>query len=170
MDSGEQALIEAAQKNPADFAPLYDANFEGVYAYALRRLGNRAAAEDVTAEVFRSALASIGSFEWRGVPFVAWLYRIAANEIADNRKKASREESMEIAEEGREDELERRAMLFGLVGKLPLDQRRVVVMRFAEEKSIREVAEALGRSEGAVKQLQFRALQTLRERMGTIHG
>ena len=170
MDAGEQALIEAAKKNPADFAALYDANFARVYAYVLRRVSAREAAEDVTAEVFRHALASIGSFEWRGVPFLAWLYRIAANETADFMKKSAREVPIELAEASYDEPLERRAMLFGLVDRLPLDQRRVVVMRFAEEKSIREVAEALGRSEGAVKQLQFRAMETLRERMGTIDG
>lgn len=171
MDSGEKALVEAAQKDPARFAALYDAHFERIYAYVLRRVRDRATAEDVTAEVFRHALAAIGSFEWRGVPFAAWLYRIASNEIADAMQKAAREEPLTIADGPNEDaHIERRATLFRLVDRLPADQRRVIVMRFAEEKSIREVAETLGRSEGAVKQLQWRGLQTLRAQMGSSHG
>jgi RNA polymerase sigma-70 factor, ECF subfamily len=170
----EQALVEAAQRDPARFADLYDAHFARVYAFVVRRVRDRAAAEDVTAEVFRCALAGIGSFEWRGVPFLAWLYRIAANEIADAMKKASRERSEDVRiEEPAADEMElveQRAALFRLVDRLPFDQKRVIVMRFAEERSIRDVATEIGRSEGAVKQLQWRALQTLRAQMGTSHG
>lgn len=173
MDSGEQALVEAAKKDPARFAALYEAHFERIYAFIVRRVHDRSAAEDLTAEVFRHALASIGTFEWRGVPFAAWLYRIAANEIADHTRKASRELGAIESEEPGTDEIEvveHRAALFRLVNGLPADQRRVIVLRFAGEKSIREVAADLGRSEGAVKQLQWRALQTLRAQMGQSHG
>lgn len=173
MEASEQALVEAAKQDPARFAALYEAHFERIYAFIASRVRDRSVAEDLTAEVFRHALASIGGFEWRGVPFSAWLYRIAANEIADHMTKAARERGSVAVEEPSRDESERiehRATLFRLVDELPADQRRVVVMRFAEERSIREVAEALGRSEGAVKQLQWRALETLRSRMRTSHG
>lgn len=173
MDSGEQALVEAAKKDPARFAALYEAHFERIYAFIVRRVHDRSAAEDLTAEVFRHALASIRTFEWRGVPFAAWLFRIAANEIADHTRKASRELGAIESEEPGTDEIEvveHRAALFRLVNGLPADQRRVIVLRFAGEKSIREVAADLGRSEGAVKQLQWRALQTLRAQMGQSHG
>jgi RNA polymerase sigma-70 factor (ECF subfamily) len=105
------------------------------------------------------------------VPFAAWLLRIAANALADRWQRAGREvpaDSAELeAESGPADviEIERRAMLFQLVDRLPSDQRLVVVRRFVEQKSIREIAQELGRSEGAVKQLQFRALETLREQV-----
>ena len=173
MDSSEQALVEAAQQDPARFAELYDAHFAPIYAFVAKRIRDRAAAEDVTAEVFRRALAGIGTFEWRGVPFVAWLYRIAANEIADHLKSAARERAEVTIDVPAPDEIEiidQRALLFRLVDRLPADQRRVIVMRFAEERSVREIATAIGRSEGAVKQLQWRALQTLRARMGMSHG
>lgn len=172
MDS-ERAQIEAAKSDPARFAALYDAHFERIYAFAMRRVRNRNVAEDITAETFRHALSAIGSFEWRGVPFAAWLYRIAANEIADHIKQSAREGEAPQTEQPGPDELgvvEHRASLFRLVDGLPADQKKVIVMRFAEEKSIREVATDLGRSEGAVKQLQWRALQTLRAQMGTSHG
>src|SRR5205085_12254931 len=79
----ERALIEAAKRDPARFAELYEFNFDRVYAYVSRRVRDRSIAEDVTAEVFHHALANLERFEWRGTPFAAWLFRIAANEIAD---------------------------------------------------------------------------------------
>ncbi len=168
--SGEQTderlLIEAAQKDPSRFADLYELHFERVYAFVVRRLQDRDAAEDLTSDVFHKALANLKQFEWRGAPFAAWLLRIAANAITDRGKRTSREvggidDPDAIAGPAME-EVEHSAQLFRLVNDLPGEQRRVVVMRFAEEKSIREIAQELGKSEGAVKQLQFRGLETLR--------
>jgi RNA polymerase sigma-70 factor (ECF subfamily) len=174
VDATEQALVEAAKKDPSSFAALYEAHFERIYAFVARRVRDRSAAEDLTAEVFRHALAAIGAFEWRGVPFASWLYRIAANEVADHATKAARERGSILTEEepsrNEIEQVEHRATLFRLVDDLPAVQRRVLVMRFAEERSIREIAGTLGRSEGAVKQLQWRALETLRSRMRQSHG
>jgi RNA polymerase sigma-70 factor, ECF subfamily len=167
-DHDERALIEAAQANPARFVELYDRHFHRVYAYVIRRTGVRAEAEDITSDVFERALTNLPRFEWRGVPFVAWLYRIAANAMADRRRQTERDspDPPPDVPDGREsEEIERRTMLFQLVDRLPDAQRRVIEMRFVEEKSIREVAAALDRSEGAVKQLQLRALENLRKSM-----
>jgi RNA polymerase sigma-70 factor (ECF subfamily) len=167
----ERLLIEAAQNDPSRFAELYENNFHRVYAFVARRVADRDEAQDVTAEVFHQALKNIGRFQWRGVPFAAWLLRIAANALADKWQRAARgvevqaEDSLEERAEsdaGNAAELERHAMLFQLVDRLPADQRMVVLRRFVDQKSIREIAQELGRSEGAVKQLQFRALETLR--------
>jgi RNA polymerase sigma-70 factor, ECF subfamily len=167
----ERLLIEAAQNDPSRFAELYENNFHRVYAFVARRVADRDEAQDVTAEVFHQALKNIGRFQWRGVPFAAWLLRIAANALADKWQRAARgvevqaEDSLEERAEsdaGKVAELERHAMLFQLVDRLPADQRMVVLRRFVDQKSIREIAQELGRSEGAVKQLQFRALETLR--------
>ena len=84
-DSEERLLIEAAQKDPGRFAELYELNFHRVYAYISRRVSDRAETQDLTAYVFHQALANLGKFKWRGAPFAAWLYRIAANAIADRR-------------------------------------------------------------------------------------
>ena len=172
-DSAERRAIEAAQKDPARFAELYEDNFERVYAFVARRVRDRNEAEDVTSEVFHQALANLPRFQWRGVPFAAWLFRIAANAIIDRSKRSSREtelsDDFELAAEAGgleiQDDIEQSARLFQLVGGLPEDQRRVIGMRFSEDKSIRETAMEIGRSEGAVKQLQFRALQNLRARL-----
>ncbi len=170
-EADERLLIEAAQQDPARFAELYEVNFERVYAYAVRRVRDRAEAEDVTAEVFHQALANLKRFEWRGIPFAAWLFRIAANLISDRWQRSGRE----IADEEKIDaaqvspaeieEVERRATLFKLVDTLPAEQKNVVVLRFVEQKSIKEVARQIRKTEGAVKQLQFRALSNLRARL-----
>jgi RNA polymerase sigma-70 factor (ECF subfamily) len=168
----ERLRIEAAQKDPSRFADLYEDHFERVYAYVVRRVFDRSEAQDITADVFQQALANLKRFEWRGAPFAAWLYRIAANAIADHFARTARQSSAPPPEapvdDERYDDVERRATLFRSVERLPPDQRRVIVMRFGEEKSIREIATEIGRSEGAVKQLQWRGLQSLRARM--IHG
>ncbi len=186
-EAEERRLIKAAQSDPARFADIYENYFELVYGYIARRVRNRAEAEDLTGEVFRKALASLPRFKWRGAPFAAWLFRIASNMIADRSKRVAKEVSLEVpfdesgatardasaqvtrgadtSQQKDLEESERRALLFRLVDELAQDQGRVLVMRFAEEKSIREIALALGRSEGAVKQLQFRALENLRKRL-----
>ena len=165
----ERLLVEAAQKDPARFADLYELHFETVYAFIARRVQERAAAEDLTSDVFHKALANLQRFEWRGVPFGAWLLKIAANAITDRAKKGGRELAVEDPPETsakpRVEQAAELAQLFRLVNELPKDQRQVVVMRFAEEKSIGEIARHLKRSEGAVKQLQFRGLENLRARI-----
>jgi RNA polymerase sigma-70 factor (ECF subfamily) len=164
----ERLLIEAAQRDPARFAELYTRNFHVVYAYIVRRIGNREEAEDLTSEVFHQALANLHRFEWRGAPFAAWLIRIAANAMADRWRSQARQApdppSEELSDPNMAD-LEQRAALFELVDSLPADQRRVIVLRFAEQKSIREIAAEMDRTEGAIKQLQFRALEKLRAAM-----
>ena len=170
-DSEERLLIEAAQKDPGRFAELYDQHFHRVYAYIAKRVSDRAEAQDLTAHVFHQALANLGKFKWRGAPFIAWLYRIASNALSDQRKRRMREVRSESnAPDGTVEidveAVERRAVLFDAVQTLPTDQKDVIVMRFAQDMSIRDIADHLGRSEGAVKQLQFRGLENLRARIG----
>jgi RNA polymerase sigma-70 factor, ECF subfamily len=180
-EADERLLIEAAQRDPARFAELYELNFERVYAFVIRRVGNRAETEDITADVFHQALANLKRFEWRGIPFAAWLFRIASNLIADRWQHSARE----VQDEGQIEaisadsekagaasvrpaeieQVEQRATLFRLVDTLPAEQKRVLLSRFVDQKSIKEVAQEIRKTEGAVKQLQFRALSTLRARM-----
>jgi RNA polymerase sigma-70 factor (ECF subfamily) len=172
-DPDERTLIEAAQADPAHFVDLYERHFHRVYGYVIRRTGSRAEAEDITSEVFERALTNLSRFEWRGVPFAAWLYRIAANALADRRRQTARDSDDPPPDvpDGREaNEIERRAILFQLVERLPGLQRQVIEMRFIDGRSIREIAAALDRSDGAVKQLQLRALENLRKSMEVRHG
>jgi len=172
-DSAERLQIEAAQRDPRRFAALYEQHFERVFAFVIRRVRDHDTAEDLTAEVFHHALANLPRFEWRGVPFAAWLFRIASNAIADRWKRSARERTAlpppDEAPAPDLEEIEHRARLFRMVDRLPEQQRRVIVMRFAEQKPIREIAQQLGRSEGAVKQLQLRGLQNLRARLSATH-
>src|SRR5215469_7622214 len=118
----ERLLIEAAQQDPSRFAELYEKNFHRVYAFVARRLRDRAEAEDVTAEVFHEALSNLGRFQWRGAPFAAWLLRIAANTLADRRRRAARHGEIAAVDAmvcdfgaSVQAEAEKRAMLFQLV-------------------------------------------------------
>jgi RNA polymerase sigma-70 factor (ECF subfamily) len=166
----ERLLIEAAQSDPARFGELYEENFSRVYAFVSRRVHNRQEAQDLTSQVFERALANIRRFEWRGTPFAAWLYRMASNAIADHYQSKARELPLHdppVTDEELQ-QVERRATLARYVERLPAEQRRVVVLRFFEGRSIREIAGQIGKSEGAVKQLQWRALQKLRADMN--HG
>lgn len=170
-DADERLLVEAAQRDSSKFGDLYERHFERVYAFVVRRVEDRAAAEDVTAEVFHKALAGLRSYQWRGAPFGAWLIRIAANAVIDRSRRTAREvvnsdalpdTAVAPADLALIDE---HARLFRLVDRLPADQRRVIVQRFVDGRSIREVARDLKKTEGAIKQLQFRALHNLRARM-----
>lgn len=195
--SDERLLIEAAQRDPGRFAELYERNFDRVYAYIARRVRDRDAAEDLTAEVFHQALVTLGQFEWRGVPFVAWLLGIAANVLASRwRGLAAQPKELgsdvlenlgepgglggKRAAEGNGngnghaaaqcsprdlEEVEQRATIANLVATLPDDQKLVITRRFLEHRSTREIAQEMRRTEGAVKQLQFRALENLRARI-----
>jgi RNA polymerase sigma-70 factor (ECF subfamily) len=178
-DAEERLLVEAAQKDPAEFAALYDIHFERIYAFVARRARDRDKAEDLTSEVLHKALANLKTYTWTGAPFAAWLFRIAANAVFDQAKRSAREvlnapenvnDPPEPSGGPEQEEAEARARLFRLVEKLPAEQRRVVFGRFVEQKSIREIAQQLGKSEGAVKQLQFRALEKLRSQMEGAHA
>jgi RNA polymerase sigma-70 factor (ECF subfamily) len=176
----ERLLVEAAQGDPAKFDALYELNFERVYAFVAGRVRDRATAEDVTSEVFHKALANLPRYEWRGIPFAAWLLRIAANAIADQFKRTAREfPSPDDPPEAASDRdlqacelqaIEYHARLFRLVEQLPEVQRQVVYERFVEQRSIQEIAKRLGKSSGAIKQLQLRAVQNLRAQMEGGHG
>ncbi|MBI1872888.1 MAG: sigma-70 family RNA polymerase sigma factor [Acidobacteria bacterium] len=168
----DRLLVEAAQADPARFVEVYERYVDRIYAFVSRRTENRAAAEDITSQVFEQALRAIGHFEWRGVPVSAWLFRIASNALADHWRERARdahEAPPDVPDSRDLEDIDRRIALYQHVERLPDLQRQVIRMRFVEEKSIRDVAAALDRSEGAVKQLQLRALENLRKSMGG-HG
>lgn len=171
----EEALVAAAKRDPAAFGPLYERYVHRIYRYAYRRVGSHADAEDVTAQTFQQALAALPSYEWRGVPFGAWLYRIAGNVIARRGRVGGREITVEdmsryVPYEGDVEEdpaeiVDRGASaddLLAAVQRLPIDQQRVLVLKFARGLKNREIGEVMGRSEGAIKQLVHRALLSLR--------
>lgn len=173
----EAALVAAAKRDPRDFAPLYDLYAERIYRYAYRRVGTHHDAEDVTAQTFQQALQALPNYEWRGLPFGAWLFRIAGNIINRRGRTGGREIAVEdvtvfgVSEECDDDPVERvtrdetAGELLELVQTLPPDQQRVLVLKFSHGLKNREIGELMGRSEGAVKQLVHRALVNLRARL-----
>ena len=171
----ERLLVEAAQADLSKFDVLYELHFDRVYFFIVSRVHDRTIAEDLTSEVFNKALANLPNYQWRGTPFSAWLFRIASNAIVDHFKRSDREQQADELEHPSArpdlsspdlDFIERHVHFFRLVEQLPEIQRRVVCERFVEERSIREIAQRLSKTEGAIKQLQFRALQTLRAQIG----
>ncbi len=176
----ERLLVQAAQSDPSKFDALYELYFERVYYFLALRVRDRATAEDLTSEVFHKALANLPDYEWRGVSFAAWLFRIASNALADQYKRASREQPSPEDPRSADAEpdlskpaletIDHHATLFRLVGQLPSAQQLVIHERFVEQRTIREIAARLKKTEGAIKQLQFRALQTLRAQMEGGHA
>jgi RNA polymerase sigma-70 factor, ECF subfamily len=178
MDEPEEIaqLVAAAKNRDRDaVARLFDRYYDAVYRYAFARLGNVSDAEDAAAETFAAMVRSLPRFRWRGVPFEAWLFRIAMSKVVDVARHRSRvrpagdELDADATDSSTDPERivagrELRRALVGSIERLPRDQRDVLMLRFFAGRSIRETAEMLGRSEGAVKQLQFRALAGLRRR------
>jgi len=169
----ESALVVAAQNDPAAFEPLYERYVNAIYAYVYRRIGNHAETEDVTSQTFQQALAALPSYEWRGAPFGAWLFKIAANLIARRARSSGREVAVEdptalAPEEIGDDpalvatQNDAGSDLMTALRRLPLDQQRAIVLKFSRGLKSREIGEQMNRSEDAAKQLIHRALITLR--------
>lgn len=168
-----RGLVDLACKGDAEaFGQLYDHYVAGVFRFVYYRVGSRALAEDLTSETFTRALRSIDKFRWQGKDFGAWLTTIARNLIADH-YKSSRSRLEVIADEVPEDDTTEHGpedevvasltsdLLMKAVRSLPGEQRDCLLMRFVQGMSIAQTAETLGRSNGAVKQLQLRAVRKL---------
>ncbi len=168
----ERRQILAAQRDRAAFAPLYERYVDQIFGYVYMLTKNREQAEDVTAATFAKAIEELPRFEWRGVPYSAWLYRVAANLVTRERRRPGWIElEPQLMADGPDPLLEveahdRAATVRAAVAALPADQRQAVVLRFGGELRNREIAEIMQRSEGAVKLLTFRALTNLRRRLG----
>ena len=168
----ERLLIEAAQRDRAAFAPLYERYVDQIFAYAHSLTRNRELAEDVTAATFAKAIEDLPRFEWRGVPYSAWLYRVASNLVARQARRPAwvdidtHQPIDHLTPEVIAEQRDREATVRSAVALLPDDQRQAVLLRFGGELRNREIAEIMGRSEGAVKLLTFRAMTALRKQLG----
>jgi RNA polymerase sigma-70 factor (ECF subfamily) len=172
---GLMALVEAAQNGDGEaFGQLYDRYVDVVHRYISYRVGNHALAEDLTSETFLRALRRISSFTWQGRDFGAWLVTIARNLIADHFKSSRYkmehptsdlvEAGADRREDGPEDEVLSgitNAALLDAVKKLGPEQQECIVLRFLQGMSVAETAAVLGKNEGAVKALQYRAVKAL---------
>jgi RNA polymerase sigma-70 factor (ECF subfamily) len=166
-----QLIRRAKNRDPAAFAELYDRYQPAVYRYIVYRVDDVAVAEDIASEVFVRLVERIDRFTYRGRPLLAWLYTIARNLVTDYHRQAGRSlplssESQSATstvhpEEAAEHSLTRDKVTAALA-HLTEDQRRVILLKFIEELDNKSVAETLGKSVGAVKALQHRALAALR--------
>lgn len=178
----QQALIERAKTNPDAFGIIFDAHYDMILGYSMKRTGDIAVAQDITSEVFIKALKNINKFTWQNVPISAWLYKIASNELRMNfrgfkhvasldelRESSNFEpidetnflEELTLAQDAAE--RQRDSMrAHELIATLGLKYQEVIVLRFGEEKKIGEIAIILGKSEGTIKSLLSRAMKKLR--------
>ncbi|MEK6256553.1 MAG: sigma-70 family RNA polymerase sigma factor [Chloroflexota bacterium] len=172
--SDEEALLQASQGDRQAFGILYDRNLTRIYNYIYYRTGNQHDAEDLTARVFYRAMRSITSYNDRGVPFSAWLYRIAHNLVANWHRDNSRRHEVPLDDGHRNnhgDEQPESALVYNeeqqalmrLIGRLPEDRQELLILKFVDHKSNAEIGKLMGRTEGAVKSLYHRTLSTLRE-------
>ncbi|MFH1086558.1 MAG: sigma-70 family RNA polymerase sigma factor [Chloroflexota bacterium] len=168
--------IQAAKEDPDGFGALYEAYVDRIYSYIYHRVGNVHDAEDLTSRTFYRALAHLPSYQDKGIPFSAWLYRIAHNLIANfhrDRKRRSvvaldellagsaPEHHPEALAEARDDA----TLLQAAIATLDPGRQELLVLKFAEGLSNAEIGVILGRSEGAIKSLYHRTLLQIRKEM-----
>ena len=183
-ETPDSQLVHLAQQGDASsFGRLYERYFEKVYSYLAFKLGSRTDAEDVTEQVFLKALESLGSYKWTGVPFQAWLFRIAHNMMVDTLRRRARrpsepiDEAMSLSDERRAADPEAmlaerlsREELLGAVDRLTALQKQVISLKFAAGLPNAEVARLMGKSEGAVKALQHAAVAALQRHLARSHA
>jgi RNA polymerase sigma-70 factor (ECF subfamily) len=179
QDDRDKELARMAADDQAAFGELYERHVRRIYNYIYYRTGNHHDAEDLTARVFQRALRHVGNFEDKGVPFSAWLYRIAHNLVANWHRDRSRrpvvplEDHVYVGEESHHPETEaiveeERLMVLAAVRHLPPDRQQLLILKFVERLSNAEIGEIMGRTEGAIKSLYHRTLNALREDVGPI--
>jgi len=169
----EESLVrQAQQRDEQAFAQLYEEYFDKIYRYVTLRIGDRMEAEDITQQVFLNAIKAISSFKWKGIPFSAWLFRIAHNQVVDYLRRKAKRVTTPLAESVvasdydpqliAEQRLDFERLLLA-TRKLTSAQQEVISLRFTGELSVAQVAKIIGKSEGAVKALQHSAIVALRK-------
>jgi RNA polymerase sigma-70 factor (ECF subfamily) len=170
----DMELVQQAASDPEAFGELYERHVRRIYNYIFYRTGNHHDAEDLTARVFQRAMRHVANFEDQGVPFSAWLYRIAHNLVANWHRDRSRrpvvslEDRVLVSKESEHPEsstiaAEEQQMLLKAVRRLPPDRQQLLILKFVERLSNAEIGEIMGRTEGAIKSLYHRTLNALRE-------
>ncbi len=170
----EESLIQKAGKGDGNaFGTLYDAYMPRIYRFVFLKTGRKQDAEDITHQVFLSAWQNIGKYESKGFPFSSWLYRIASNAVIDHYRTKREHRNIEtvpeeiIAEtpdlEGRIDTAFELELVKTALSQLEEDQQNILLMKFVDELSNKEIAEALGKNEGTVRVIQHRALKQLKK-------
>jgi len=168
----EHAIVEQAKRNPQAFGQLYDKYFEGIFGFVYRRTDDENLAADLTSQTFLKALQNLKRYEFRGLPFSAWLYRIAANEVNKHYNKRKRTPIFSLEEERIIEILEQQEhqfsqeqieLLVRVLNELPTQTMEVIEMRFFEGKNFSEIAYILNIGESGAKMRLYRALDKIRD-------
>lgn len=174
MPESEETLVERAKEDPAAFGALYKKYVKKIYNYIYYRIGDHRDAEDLTARTFYRALSNLDSFKWQGVPFSAWLYRIAHNLVANwhrhrNRHKTIPLDKLSLRAKRRvhparlAEANEEKEVLLAAIRRLNPDRQQLLILKFVEGMTNAEIGRVMGRSEGAIKSLYHRTLIALRK-------
>jgi RNA polymerase sigma-70 factor (ECF subfamily) len=178
LEYDEKDVLKRASQGDRDaFGELYARYIDRIFNYVYYRTGNTHDAEDLTARVFQRAMKHIQNYTDRGVPFSAWLYRIAHNLVANWHRDRSRKQEIPITEmpvlpakgdppEATLVRTEEQDALLRLIRKLPPERQHLLILKFVENLSNAEIGQIMGRSEGAIKSLYHRTLLTLRDQVG----
>jgi len=172
----EEVLSNASRGDREAFGELYERYVERIYNYVYYRTGNLHDAEDLTARVFQRAMNHIRTYNDRGVPFSAWLYRIAHNLVANWHRDRSRRQEIPLSDlpvvPSKEERPEARLVrsqaqdsLLRLIRRLPPERQTLLILKFVEDLSNAQIGQIMGRSEGAVKSLYHRTLLALRDEL-----
>ena len=176
VDAEESRLVEEAKKDPTTFGVLYERYVDRIYAYIYHRVGNAQDSEDLTARTFYRALEKLHTYEDRGLPFSAWLFRIAHNLVANWHRDRGRRrflsfdklwsysQDQELPEKWVEQE-EANQALWEAIERLPTDRKNLLLYKFGSHLSNLEIGQMMNKSEGAIKSLYFRTLAALRKDM-----
>ena len=170
----EEEQVLAAQKDSKQFRFLYEANYEAIFRFLYRKANDEALAADLTAQTFVKALTNIHKFEYKGVPFSAWLYRIASNEFLKYYRKQKRMPIYSLEEEtakrltnfseelANERQQERINQLKTVLEKLPTKDMQMIELRFFEDKSFKEIGFIVETTESAAKMRVYRILEKIK--------
>lgn len=168
----ENEIIEAAKKNPERFEPIYKKYHEQIFRYVYQRMDDKEMAHDVTSQIFLKAITKLHKYEFRGVPFSSWLYRIAMSEVYQYLKDKSAERTVNVDTSGLsemmddmedEDRFADKQRLIRLIGELPEEELQIIEMRYFEKRSYREIGEILGIEENNAKVKSFRIVGKLKK-------
>ena len=170
---GEGQLIQRARQGDlAAVSELYNLHVDRIYQYVRYRTGDDQTAEDITAEVFLRAIESLGSYNDQGAPFIAWLYRIAHARVIDFWRSSKHrqtaplddpllQDGLVVSDEDIDVDFLQHRSLWSALRQLTDDQQNVIILKFMQGLDNAEIAQVLGKTEGAIKALQRRALETL---------
>jgi RNA polymerase sigma-70 factor (ECF subfamily) len=170
--ANEQAIVEAAKKDASRFAVLYDKYYEQIFRFIYQRVDDKEAAFDATQQTFMKALSNLYKYEFRGVPFASWLYRIASSEVNNlfRAQKAQRTVNIEsvsvyhIIEEIQESKIDQyHDKIVDIISDLPEDELQLIEMRFFEKRAFKEIAEILEITENNAKVKTYRILDKLKK-------